>query len=63
MPVDPALPIAHDARWRFSLIVAAVGGGSSPTLRLGLPVCVATVAVLVLVVGAVYNGPIAPPMK
>jgi len=38
---------------------ATVGGGSSPTLRLGLSVIVATVVVLALLVGVAYSGPLA----
>jgi hypothetical protein len=59
MPVDRSLPAAHDPRSRFSLVVATVVGGSSPTLRLGLHVLVATVVVLAFVVGAAYSGPLA----
>jgi TPR repeat protein len=60
MPVDRALPAAHDRRSRFSLVVAIIGGGSSPTLRLGLPFALATVMLLALLVGAGYSGPLAP---
>jgi len=38
---------------------ATVGGGSSPTLRLGLSAVVATVVVLALLVGVAYSGPLA----
>jgi TPR repeat protein len=60
MPVDRALPAAHDPRSRFSLVVATVGGSFSPTLRFGLPVVVATVVVLEPLVGAASSEPLAP---
>jgi hypothetical protein len=57
MPVDRALPAAHNPGSRFSLVVATIGGGSSPMLRLGLPVVVATVGCLTLLVGSGFGGP------
>ena len=60
MPIDGPLSAAHDPRSRFSLAVATIGGGSSPTLRLRLPVVVAAVMLLALLVGVAYSGPLAP---
>jgi TPR repeat protein len=59
MSVHRTLPAALDPRARLSVIDAIVAHGSSPTLRLGLHVVVATVVVLALLVGAAHSEPLA----